>query len=340
MKLSNSSFLRAKEFIYNHGRKIDIAWFEYHFIHHSTEVFMKILEGYQYENGGFGGLVTEFEYAGPCLKSTEHAFRYIFGLKERPDAGNPTIQKMMKYILERYQPELGCWGNLLVPEVNEALHVWWWEYKNIEIYYKDFDSQVKCYNPNGQAALAAFVALYSELISQKKYKEIISCPVEKVIRYFDKESPFYCEVSSDPSYEADYMVPYNIKCYQQFINCLQADSNIYRDDALVERLKQIVSREPTACMELEETDWADGYHETPCDIVTDPDSFLYPFVKKEVDGALDYLIRRQDKDGGWHLTYQFGEQDEFRKLERQYEANMTVLYLAELKNFHRIDIDV
>ncbi len=82
-KLSNSAFLKAKEFIYRYGRKIDIAWFEYNFVNNSTDEFMKVLKKYQFENGGFGGLVTEFEYSGPCLKSTEHAFRYIYNLKDR-----------------------------------------------------------------------------------------------------------------------------------------------------------------------------------------------------------------------------------------------------------------
>lgn len=335
-KLSNSAFLKAKEFIYKYGRKIDIAWFEYNFVNNSTDEFMKVLKKYQFENGGFGGLVTEFEYSGPCLKSTEHAFRYIYNLKEKPDSGSPIIQNMMKYVLERYKPEMGCWGNLLVPEVNEMLHVWWWEYKKCDIEYLDFSSKVKAYNPNGQAALAAFTALYSDLIPLEKYQEIISCPVEKVLRYFDKNSPFYCEVSSDPSFKEDYMVPYNMKCYQQFIDCLQSDSNRYRDQELVERLKQILSRDPSVCMELDESLWTEGYHEIPCDIVTRPDSFLYPLVRSEVDSALDYLIRNQNEDGAWHLSYQFGEQEGFRKLERQYEANITALYLAELKSFGRI----
>lgn len=63
---------------------------------------------------------------------------------------------------------------------------------------------------------------------------------------------------------------------------------------------------------------------------------MYPLVRSEVDSALDYLIRHQSEDGAWHLSYQFGEQEGFRKLERQYEANITALYLAELKSFGRI----
>lgn len=43
-KLSNSAFLKAKEFIYRYGRKIDIAWFEYNFVNNSTDEFMKVLK--------------------------------------------------------------------------------------------------------------------------------------------------------------------------------------------------------------------------------------------------------------------------------------------------------
>ena len=56
-KLSNSAFLKAKEFIYRYGRKIDIAWFEYNFVNNSTDEFMKVLKKYQFEKAKIAVLI-------------------------------------------------------------------------------------------------------------------------------------------------------------------------------------------------------------------------------------------------------------------------------------------
>lgn len=77
-KLSKENFKRARDYIFANGDDITLAWFKYNFENSNTDEFMSVLAQYQYENGGFGGLMYEFEYQGPCLKCTEHAFRYIY----------------------------------------------------------------------------------------------------------------------------------------------------------------------------------------------------------------------------------------------------------------------
>ena len=131
IRLSRDGFLKAKEAIFSGGSDVDRAWFRYQFEHEDTEAFLRVLAAHQYDNGGFGGLVHEFEYQGPCLKCTEHAFRYLYYLKEKPPAAHPLIQRMMSYVLERYRPEIGEWGQLLEPEVNDGCHVWWWTYEKV-----------------------------------------------------------------------------------------------------------------------------------------------------------------------------------------------------------------
>lgn len=151
----------------------------------TSDEFMNELGKYQHENGGFVGLVYEYEYNGSTLKDTEHAFRYIFYLKENPNAQHPVIQKMMGYLLDRYRPEIGCWGELLEPEVNNGAHVWWWTYGGEDIKtIIDEDERIRLYNPNGQATLAVFIALYSELVPENLYQEIIKYPVEKILKYY------------------------------------------------------------------------------------------------------------------------------------------------------------
>ena len=330
-QLSRKSFLKARDYIFQHGDDINRAWFRYNFESSGTEAFMDALAKYQHENGGFGELIYEFEYQGPCLKCTEHAFRYLFYLKEKPPAGHPVIQKMMRYVLERYRPEIGCWGELLEPGVNDGLHVRWWTYPDGDItHIADLDERIKKYNPNGEAALAAFVALYSDLVPEELYQDIIKCPVEKLLRYYDEASPLFGLSRTDGSHRNDIASPYNMKCYQQFVKCLP-------DKQLAARLAAILCQNPTACMQLDFKAWEKGYEEIPCDIVDMPDSVVYPAVKDLVDDSLGYLIRQQSKDGAWHLTWRFGKEKAFRKLEKIYEVHLTMLILAELGRFGRIE---
>ena len=322
-----NNFIKAREFIFANADNITKAWFKYNFEDGNSGAFMKDLEKYQHENGGFGGLIYEFDYQGPCLKCTEHAFRYIFYLKERPAANNPVIQKMMKYVLEHYRPDFGRWGELLEPEVNDGMHVSWWTYPDCNITPKaDVDERIKYYNPNGEAALAAFVALYHDIVPKELCEDIIRYPIEHILRYYDENSPLFGKSAEKNDIES----PYNLKCYQQFVKCLP-------DKELADKLTSIICQNPTACMQLDYSAWENGYEELPCDIVETPDSIVYPVVKQFVEDSLNYLIERQSSDGAWHLTWKFGEDKRFRKMERLYEAHYTMLILARLGRFNRIE---
>ena len=332
LNLTRENFAKARDYIFMYSDDINRAWFSYNFESEDTNAFMDVLSKYQYENGGFGGLVYEFEYQGPCLKCTEHAFRYMFYLKEKPPASHPVIQKMMDYALERYRPEIGCWGELLEPIVNDSVHVSWWthgqdDYSPIANDYE----RIKRYNPNGQAALAAFVALYSELVPEDLYKDIIHYPIEKILRYYDEASPLFGTSSTDKANKWDIYSPYNLKCYQQFCTCLNK-----RPQA--EKLQEILKQNPVLSMDTDESSWHEGYHETPCDVVDTPDSFIYPVVKEAVDNALDYLVRHQHEDGAWHFPWSFGKGEALNRLQEKCEVHYTMLNLAKLNRFGRIEM--
>ncbi len=90
-------------------------------------------------------------------------------------------------------------------------------------------------------------------------------------------------------------------------------------------------------MDLDESQWHAGYHEISCDIVAFPESFLYAGIKELADSNIDYVIRLQTEDGSWRITYSFGEEQGFRTLEDQYNAHLTMLRLAMLRCFGRIE---
>ena len=312
VNLSHENFIKVRNYIFANCDDINKAWFRYNFENCDTAEFMEALAKHQYPDGGFGRLVPEYEYNGSTLHDTEHAFRYIFFLKEKPSADNPIIQNMMRYLLNKYRPEIGSWGEEMEPGVNDGVHASWWTYgKHQYPPIPDINERIRKYNPNGNAAHAGFIALYSELVPKELYNDIIFYPTEQLKRY--------PENASDS--------PYNLHCYQKFVACL-------KDEVLAD----ILNQNPTACMELDFPKWETEYVDLPCDIVETPDSVVYPGVKDVVDNSLSYLIGKIGNDEAIPLRYSFGEDPAFRILEKAYQANYTMLFLVKLKRFGRIEL--
>ena len=287
---------------------------------------MDVLAKYQRGNGGFGGLCYEFDYQGPCLKCTEVAIGYILGLKEKPSADHLVIQNMMKYILERYHTEIGNWGDVAEPEVNDGVHCGWVRYRGDVINpIESEDERIEKYDANEKACFAAFVALYSELVPEELYQDIIKYPIEYILRYYDEKSPDYRKDIFDEG------SPYDFEYFQWFVPCL-------KDKDMADKLTAILCQNPIAFMELDYTKSDNGYVHLPCDVVDSPDNIIYPTVKDLVDDSLRYRMEQQSNDGRWPLGWSFGEDEGFRKLQILCEASRTLGMLVKLERFGRIEL--
>jgi hypothetical protein len=325
LKLTYENFVKARNYIFTHSDDINRAWFRYNFENGDAYALMDALAKYQHENGGFGGLDYEFEYQGPCLKCTEHAIGYIINFKEKPSAEHPVIRKMMKYILEHYLPEIGNWGpEVVVPEVNDGVHCRWARYRGYVLTpIENEDERIKNYDANEKVCFAAFVALYSELVPEGLYRDIIKYPIEYILRYYDKNSPDYNKGIFDEG------SPYDFDYFQWFVPCL-------KDKDTVNKLTSILRQNPTAFMELDFTKSDSGYVHLPCDLAGSPDNIIYPAVKKLVDDSLEYRMKQQSGDGRWSLGWALGEGEGFHKLQVLYEASRTMGMLAKLRRFSKI----
>lgn len=325
-KLTPENFIKAQEYIFAYSDDINRAWFRYNFEDGNTDEFMHALAQYQYDNGGFGGIFYEFDYQGPCLKSTEIAIGYILKLKVKPSADHPVIQKMMKYILERYHPEIGNWGDPAVPEVNDGVYNYWVRYRGDPIIpIVSEDERIEKYDANEKVCFAAFVALYSELVPKELYCDIIKYPIEYILRYYDENSPDYRKNIFDEG------TPYDFEYFQWFVPCLE-------EKGTANKLTSILRQNPTAFMELDFLKSDYEYVHLPCDAIDSPDNIIYPAVKDLVDSSLDFRINQQSNDGRWPLGWAFGESEGLRKLQTLYEAHRTMKILAALGRFGRIEI--
>lgn len=324
-KLKHENFIKARDYIFAHGDDINRAWFRYLFEDNDTDIFLNVLSKYQYENGGFGGIYYEFDYQGPCLKSTEIAVKYILNLKEKPTANHPLIQNMMKYILDLYIPEIGNWGEVVVPAVNDGVHCYWVRYRGEDTTpIESDDIRIKKYEANEKVCFAAFVSYYSELVPKDMYCDIIKYPTEYILRYWDKHSPDYNKDIFDNG------EPYDIEYFQWFVPCL-------KDRDTADKLASILCQNPTAFMELDYARSKKDYVHLPCDVVGHPNSIVYPAVKDLVLESLKYRMDQQSQDGRWPLGWSFGDDEGLQKLQIKYETYRTLAMLEKLDRFDMIE---
>jgi len=324
-KLSQENFANARDYIFAHGDDIMRAWFRYHFESGDTDAFLAVLASHQFDNGGFGGLYYEFDYQGSCLKSTEAAIEYILGMAEKPSAGHPMIQNMMRYVLSEYHPEIGNWGDPAVPEVNEGVHCHWVRYRGEVITPSESeDERIWQYAANEKVCFAAFVALYPELVPPELYTDIIKYPTEYILRYYDEKSPAYRQDIFDKG------SPYDFEYFQWFMSCLP-------DKEPAAKLTAILRQNPTAFMELDYAKSDDDYVHLPCGWIDSPDNIIYPVVKEHVDASLEYRMKQQCADGRWPLGWTFGESEGLQRLQTLYETSLTLKMLVKLKRFGRIE---
>ncbi len=325
-KLTQDNFIIARDFVIVNGTDIDRAWFRYNFEDANEEEFLRVLSTYQHENGGFGGLYHEFAYQGACLKSTEIAIEYIFGLKNKPSSDLPIIKNTVKYLMETYLPGRGGWGEVVVPEINNSAHCYWSRWRGEDNSPIDNeDERIKNYNANEKACFAAFVSYYSELVPAELCEEILKYPVQHILRYYDINSSEYNAALFDKD------CPYPFEYLTAFVPYL-------KDKDIVKRLSDILCQNPTAFMELDFARSDTDYVHLPCDwAVKSPDSILYSTVKELVDESLDYRIKQQAEDGRWPLGWSFGNDEAMKELQAKYETYKTLEMLVKLKCFERIE---
>ncbi len=250
----------------------------------------------------------------------EIAIKYIRNLQEKPSADHPLVKRTMRYILERYRPEIGNWGEVVEPGVNDGVHNRWVRYRGIDFTpIADENERIQQYDANEKVCFAAFVEAYPELVPADMYQDILHYPIEYILRGYDENSPEYNKRIFDEG------CPYDFEYFQWFVPCL-------KDKGTAAKLTSILRQNPMAFMELDYTKSAHGYVHLPCDAIDSPDNIVYPVIKDLIEESLEYRMKQQSADGR-----SFGDDDGFRRLQVLYEAYRTLGMLVKWKRFGRME---
>lgn len=154
-------FERAKNFIYQNARPLDLARWQFHFENGTKESVLNALASYQNEDGGFGhGLEADClnPYSSPIQTwAATCIIRELGGL----DKDHPIIKSILDYLEHTKDFDGTCWANTIQSN-NEYPHALWWQYPHPP-WWKGESLQgnfIDQYNPS--AELAGFVLLYGE----------------------------------------------------------------------------------------------------------------------------------------------------------------------------------
>lgn len=304
-KFTEAQFEKAIQFIKTYANDIDCAMFEYYFESKSLEAVIDVLAAYQNEDGGFRMLDYDIEYPGSCLKSTESACRYIYQL-ENISVNHPMIKKLIRYLIDNYNRETGCWNNLLVPEVNDYPRAPWWNYEYVKIEKPiNREELIAYYNANTNAALAGIIVKYKELVPEDLANEIKSIVIEKIM-------------------SSQEFGQYDMMSYQFFLRGLE----VYERNPLLDKLMgngKLISL-------LDENGGTESAYKLSNWIDT-PHHPYYQMYKNDVIAYLEYLIDTQELDGSWAPNWSWGGAEGWDRANQRLKGVLAVQFLKTIHRF-------
>ncbi|WP_067621514.1 hypothetical protein [Alicyclobacillus acidiphilus] len=305
--LSKDAWRRARRFIDEHAREIDLSLAAFYFDGGSIDSVRHALQAYQNEDGGFGRAIEpDFRLPASSAMATTVGLQYAveLGLTAR----DPIVQRAIQYLLDTFDEAAQRW-HAVPDEVNEYPHAPWWT----------FDPTTgRCgvegtwANPN--AEIVGYLWRYSALVPE----------------------PFLQAITDKAMTELDALPApidmHDFLCYQRLAESL---SQSHRSHILA-RLAPSVHR----TVAIDPAEW-EGYAAKPLNIAWSPRSPFTPPLREAIDANLDYEIQHLGEDGAWHPNWSwFGEYEEdWAKAQVEWAGHLTVKTLKALRDFDRVELD-
>lgn len=274
--LEDMMYLKAKKFIYQNARPLDLARWKFHFESGDKNEILKYLEVFQNDDGGFGyGL--ELDTFNPN-SSPIQTWKAIVRLEELGiyEKDNPVIKKILRYLNsgKDFDEKTQQWM-IVVPTNNDYPHAIWWEYKD--------DNFIQEYNPT--ACFAGFIIYYADK-NTDLYKKGVKIA---------KSAFNWLKVNKSNSD--------SIKCFMQLYNYLKL-ANINNLIDLTE-LANLIKNNLINCICKDVSKWYEEYVDIPSYIFKNINEEgvkeCITYIKKEID----ILPYKQLDDGSFGITWKW-----------------------------------
>jgi hypothetical protein len=300
---SADALARASAFINRTARPLERSLFAFHFAQGSRDTVITELAKFQNSDGGFASyLERDVRWRG----SSPMAARIGLGILNEvgTPAENVHVQRAVRYLLSTFDYNKGYW-RALPREVNTAPHAPWWH----------FDEKTgKCEVESPvfpTAAIAGYLRTYAGILPQGFLDRIT------------KSSLDYLSAAPLRMQEAD------VEMLVELVRQLPPDQTTEAIRKLRSVLATILVRDPRQ--------WS-SYNPQPLMFIKAPDSPLYPGLENEVALHLDYLIAKQESDGGWALNWSWEKSDPaaWELAKTEWRGTVALENLKKLQAFHRL----
>lgn len=305
-KFSKEQYEKTKDFIFQHGRKLEQKLFEFHFESGSASQVLKVLADYQNEDGGFGhALESDLRTLLSSVIATCQGFNVYQEINVFNDKS--IVGKAIDYLLENFDSENNVWP-IIPAAASDSPHAYWWASKDLE---ERFDH----YKINPTITVVAHLHNHSELVPVDKLEEFLDLAMKR-LDYLSDQSDIYVLYSYMNLIAAE-KLPGNIKATVQHQIC--------------ECLLEIIETDPKK--------WS-GHCMTPIQAVKNPQSpFVDAIPPDLLQKSLDHEINSQLDDGSWPVSWTWEEiyPQDWKKAEQEWKGYLALQRLKMFRSFGRIE---
>lgn len=301
----NTTFEKAKAFIYRNARPLDLARFQYHFENGSREAVLKVLSHYQNEDGGFGNAVEADCWNPNSIPLHSNTASEIIREIGFEDNQHPVIQGLLKWYASGEHFNGKTW-EITVESNNNYPHAPWWHTESVSSCHTDY---------NGTAQIAGFIARYAD-----KGSDIFKLGVRVANEAI---------VALSPDEIRDM---HTCVCYMRMAELFEkgnATEYIPFDD-----LKSKLHKSINKLIVTDTSKWSSYVCQPSC-FIDSKESEYYLDNKEIADYECEYIINTQLADGSWNIGWTWGGNypDEWAISKNWWKGQWIIQNLLYLKGF-------
>ena len=297
-----SVFEKARRFVCQNARPLDMARWKFHFEGGSREEVINILLAYQNADGGFGYALEPDNWnpnSTPIAVWTASVILMEIGLW---DADHPVIQGMLRYLESGKDFVTGKWCNT-VPGNNAHPHAVWWH----------CDQEYGLPDDNPTVTLCGFI-LYFANKEMSVYQKAVKIAREAVGEFLKTDR-------------------YEMHTLNNYLGLLRycekvTDFDLFDLGAFREKLYAAIA--DTVCREPEK--WYTEYVAKPSFFYDLTDRLFEILPARLCQAVADLIAAHQSEDGSWPVTWQW--HNAFKEYEisvNWWKASLCVKNLMYLK---------
>ena len=299
-------FEKAKRFVYQNARPLDLARYRFHFENGSVDEVLYALSFYQNDDGGFAYAIEPDNWNVHSTPIGTWAATMILREIGFTDASHPMIKGILKYLDSGKDFADGKWLNTVLSN-NDYPHAVWWSCDEEELP-----------SDNPTVSLAGFILYFA-----------------------DRESELYCKASEIASKAvAEFMQnptdeQHTVRCFADLLGYCKDikdfdlfDLNAF-ENAVVKRVNEII------CKDTEK--WATDYVCTPSFFFFKNNGIIRDINRKLCEYEAEIIKNAQLPDGSYPITWQWHtDYREFEIAANWWKTDIIIRNMMYLQEFGKI----